>query len=1068
MKTKENYRLGIDMGSTSIGWCMLKLNDNNEPYDIINMGVRIFPDGRDDKSKEPLSVKRRNYRSMRRNLDRYLLRREQLLHFLDEHSLLPKDENERTSLFIKDPLEIRVKALDKEISLYEFSRAIIHLSKRRGFKSNRKDSAKEKGTKISDAILNLQTQLENSNARSLGEYLYNINSGLALKDHNRKKPSKFKYESDISEEKIFPTRDMVEHEFDLLWKKQSQYHKELTESIGEELKNIIFYQRPLKPTEKGKCYLEPTEERIAKAHPLFQQFRLLQEINNLQLINIRTGEVIDLTQEQRNTIFQDMNVTKEKEYEKVRALLFKSDYEDYIFNFEKGNKKKLKGNESYHALKSKLKTKYNALSDEEKNYLIELLISHEEDEVVSGKLKAKGYSYSEIDNILNISLPSGTGSLSLKAISKIIPLMMNGIKYSDACVNVGYNHSNYDPNVDLDDEKYPYYGKVLQRSVLPVARTSHDEDADQFGKINNPTVHIALNQIRRIITALTDRYGEPKEISIELARDSAPSIKMVNAYKSQLGIPIKNNEEESLFIQYQRLIKKVQEKNEENNNEIAKELAILDKKNNYDNRFRYKLWVELAENPLERCCVYTGRQIKATDLFSSNIDIEHILPKSRTYDDSYANKTLCFRDANIKKGEKSPYEAFGHNPDGFDWVEILKRANNLPENKKWRFTNKAMEKFEDENEILDRMLNDTRYMSILAKEYLQPICEKIINPTGRLTSDLRLHWGLNSLLSDSNKKERTDHRHHAIDAFVIAMASQSMIQKYANAIKDSPGRFISNLPQPWNGFSMDNLNERVNRIRVSYKPDQPNPKLLRTRMQTVGPLMEDTALSFYSEDPDNAKMALFTQYKKISSFINKEQIIIIKSEKFRDELLALRELYGDDGSFKKALKEWADKNNVKRLKVIQKNDPLNLIPIKDKNGKIYKYYASKENLYIDIYNPEPGNPKSVWQDEVINIYNAHIEGFIPRWKMSYPKAKLIMRLYKDDIVAYTNSNNERELRRVRRFSQGRIFLRELHIAQKEKNDEAGEPKSAKQLQQLNAAKAGIDIIGRVFDPNREQ
>ncbi|HNX00654.1 MAG TPA: type II CRISPR RNA-guided endonuclease Cas9, partial [Candidatus Cloacimonadota bacterium] len=149
MKTKENYRLGIDMGSTSIGWCMLKLNDNNEPYDIINMGVRIFPDGRDDKSKEPLSVKRRNYRSMRRNLDRYLLRREQLLHFLDEHSLLPKDENERTSLFIKDPLEIRVKALDKEISLYEFSRAIIHLSKRRGFKSNRKDSAKEKGTKIS-------------------------------------------------------------------------------------------------------------------------------------------------------------------------------------------------------------------------------------------------------------------------------------------------------------------------------------------------------------------------------------------------------------------------------------------------------------------------------------------------------------------------------------------------------------------------------------------------------------------------------------------------------------------------------------------------------------------------------------------------------------------------------------------------------------------------------------------------------------------------------------------------------------------------------------------------------
>ena len=69
---EKKYRLGIDLGSTSLGWCMLELGDDDIPKGIIKMGVRIFSDGRDAKSKEPLSVARRGYRGQRRNLDRYL------------------------------------------------------------------------------------------------------------------------------------------------------------------------------------------------------------------------------------------------------------------------------------------------------------------------------------------------------------------------------------------------------------------------------------------------------------------------------------------------------------------------------------------------------------------------------------------------------------------------------------------------------------------------------------------------------------------------------------------------------------------------------------------------------------------------------------------------------------------------------------------------------------------------------------------------------------------------------------------------------------------------------------
>ena len=87
------YRLGLDLGTNSIGWCMLRLNNNNEPVAVMKSGVRIFHDGRNEKTKEPLAVVRRNARSIRRNLDRKISRRNHLLNTLIKYGLLPLDEN---------------------------------------------------------------------------------------------------------------------------------------------------------------------------------------------------------------------------------------------------------------------------------------------------------------------------------------------------------------------------------------------------------------------------------------------------------------------------------------------------------------------------------------------------------------------------------------------------------------------------------------------------------------------------------------------------------------------------------------------------------------------------------------------------------------------------------------------------------------------------------------------------------------------------------------------------------------------------------------------------------------
>ena len=158
------------MGATSLGWAVLAVDKNGEPTSLLDMGVRIFPDGRDDKEKEPLSVTRRGARGTRRRLDRTKKRQKMLMDFMVEIGLMPDNRKARKNLEVKDPYEIKKKAVDERLEVYELGRALFHLSKRRGFKSNRKTDRKaaEKGA-INTASKNLKELLENY--KSFGEFL---------------------------------------------------------------------------------------------------------------------------------------------------------------------------------------------------------------------------------------------------------------------------------------------------------------------------------------------------------------------------------------------------------------------------------------------------------------------------------------------------------------------------------------------------------------------------------------------------------------------------------------------------------------------------------------------------------------------------------------------------------------------------------------------------------------------------------------------------------------------------------------------------------------------------------
>ena len=263
-----DLRLGLDLGTNSIGWCLLELKEKDEPCSIFRTGVRIFSDGRDPQSLTSLKANRREARSARRRRDRFLLRQKYLMNELIRSKLMPEDTSERKAMIFHDPYAIRKKALDEKVDPYEIGRAIFHMNQRRGFKSNRKSGDNEAGV-VKQSIAALEISLMEKKARTIGEFLADR--------HSQRQPVRAPRlgtkTSDLYE--LYPDRSMLENEFDILWGKQAEFNSAVfTQDKKHKLKDIIFHQRKLKPQEVGRCTFLPEEPRISKAMPSFQRFRI--------------------------------------------------------------------------------------------------------------------------------------------------------------------------------------------------------------------------------------------------------------------------------------------------------------------------------------------------------------------------------------------------------------------------------------------------------------------------------------------------------------------------------------------------------------------------------------------------------------------------------------------------------------------------------------------------------------------------------------------------------------------------------------------------------------------------
>ncbi|WP_326524896.1 type II CRISPR RNA-guided endonuclease Cas9 [Sphingomonas sp.] len=1050
-------RLGLDIGTNSIGWCLIE-----DDQRIVDIGARIFADGRDPKSGASLAVDRRAARSARRRRDRYIGRRSAFLDALVAHGLMPADIDEAKLVAALDPYELRSRALDEKLAPHEIGRALFHLNQRRGFKSNRKVERKatdNEDGKIAQAAYALDRAMLEESAETLGRFLYG------------REAKRVRMGADNQEYDFYPQRRHVEYEFDRIWQEQARHHPALlTEAAKEALWRILFFQRPLKEQPIGLCTFVHDERRLAKAHPLFQQRRLYEEVNQLEVTT--PGEANrKLTLDERDRLVRELSHKRAIAFTSLANKL-KLD-PGQSFNKASETRTQLAGDEVRAVLgdKKRFGAAWEHFDRDRQWEIVTRLIDEEDPDALHAWLTQDlGLDEEHAVAVARAPLPEGHGRLGPTATARILEqLKAEVVTYDEAVRRCGWHHSDHRTGEFLSE--LPYYGELLTRDIPPGTQDPADPEEKRWGRITNPTVHIGLRQLEKLVNAIIAVHGRPDEIVVELARE------------------LKLNEKDK----------------EEHNRRIRRDTAAAVKRGEKlqaegvpdtgANRMLLRLWEDLnPANPLDRRCPYCGDPIGMRMLFDreGGADIDHIIPYSRSLDDSAGNKVIAHRACNRAKGNRTPHEKWGGDPDR--WDVISAQAARLHKSKQWRFGPDAIAWVEKDGGFLARQLTDTQYLSRLAGKYLGSLYAdkdegSVYVIPGRMTAMLRRLWGLNDILQDHNivdnkhsnaPKNRLDHRHHAIDAAVVAVTTRSLMQRIARTAGRAEDkhldRLFEGLDHPWEGFR-DQLRDRLFSVTVSHKPDhgrkgRPAPD----RDTTSGKLHDDTAYGLTGEMGPDGKTPVVVKRIMLTSLAPKD---VVDPERIRDGALrrALQDwtagLAGKD--FESAIARFTDQHpvfaGIKRVRVLGERAgtvTLDVIPIRDAAGRAYKAYKGNTNARFQVWRMPDGS----WKHTTISTFLAHQAG--NRDLRPHPAAKKILDLRQNDTVAIERVPGAIEIMRVVKFSaSGQVTLAapqeggNLKARDTMSNDldpfKYIAPTSGG-LKKIKARQVRIDPLGRIFDP----
>lgn len=772
------YRLGLDVGIKSVGWCVLECDENGEPIQINALNSRIFDAAEQPKTGASLAEPRRNARGLRRRIRRKSFRLERIRKLFSENGI-ELFETQDDLICLKDEyknldvVKLRSDALDKKLTEAEFARVLYSLARHRGFKSNKREGAKDSDEgKLLGSIRKSEEKMRESGMRTRGEQLYKKYLMEGKPVHNKG--------GDYS---MCVSRDILVKEIELLFEKQKEFGNNFaTDENKEKYLDIFLSQRnfdegPGKGSQYTgshdvkKCEIYRDEDVAAKGTYTSEWATIYQKINNLSIIC--GGDRRRLSNEERQIAVELAKKVDKVSYKAFRkAIKLDDDYRFSALNYsekKKQGKKKNEGesksdvveindvvdslacedkgdfitaknsNKIVKALNDNLKSDVELIDEIAEictKYKSENLFRNAiaESKIIGGRLDEE-----TIEKLSKIDM-KGYGHLSLHVLREILPYLEEGMIYSDAMQKAGHNHSEH------NFEKQKFLGTK--------------EVYDAIGGVTSPVVKRALSQTVKVIDAVIRQYGSPYAINIELARDMSMT----------------KDERDKL--------KKENDARAAKNEAIRENIAKLNAMPNPTNVLKYKLYEEQDHK-----CAYSMETLDINHLFEDGYyEVDHIIPYSRSFDDSFNNKVLVLKRENQNKRNSTPVEYFERIGRDYDevlafWKAVYQKRNR----KKLEFLQK---KEINESEWKNRALNDTRYASRmlanLIKDYLlfdeksKDKYGRVETVKGAITSYLRRFWGVQKIREDGDK-------HHAVDAAIIACVTpktKNKIERY-NQIKES-------------------------------------------------------------------------------------------------------------------------------------------------------------------------------------------------------------------------------------------------------------------------------------------
>ena len=888
----SKHVLGLDLGVGSIGWCLIALDAQGDPAEILGMGSRVVPlnnatDAADFSIGKAFTAnqERTARRTMRRGFARYQLRRYRLRRELAKVGMLPDAALIQLPLLELWELRERAATAGRRLTLPELGRVLCHINQKRGYRHVKSDAAAivgDEGEKKKDsnsaylAGIRANDEKLQDEHKTVGQYF-----AEQLRQNQSESPT-----GGISyriKDQIFSRQRYIDEYDQIMAAQRVHYPDILTDAFIRMLRDeVIFMQRPLKSCKHlvSLCEFEKQERvmrvqqddgkggrqfverkvkfgpKVApKSSPLFQLCRIYEAVNNIRLTR-PDGSPRDITPEERAKIVVHLQSSASLSFAALKKLL----KEKALIADQLTSKSGLKGNSTrvalaaalqpypqyHHLLDMELETRMMTvqLTDEETGEVTErevalvtdsyvrqplyrlwhILYSIEERDAMRRALITQlGMTEEDLDGGLLDQLyrldfvKPGYGNKSAKFICKLLPQLQQGLGYSEACAAIGYRHSNSPTSEEITERTLLDKIPLLQRNEL-----------------RQPLVEKILNQMINLVNALKAEYGID-EVRVELARE----LKMSREERERMADGNRRREKENKAIA-----------------EKIRECGLFPTKSRIR---KYMLWEEAGEK-----CLYCGQILTLSQcLNGDDMEVEHIIPKSVLYDDSYGNKTCACRRCNKEKGNRTALEYI--RAKGWE-DEYMERINERLKAKKISYSKYQRLRWLKEDipsDFLERQLRLTQYISRQAMAILQQGIRRVSASEGGVTARLRSLWGYDDILHTLNLdrydsmgetervsregetteklrikdwSKRKDHRHHAIDALVVASTRQGYIQRLNRVSSESEREAMSeeievqkatktdrlSLLERWltqrPHLSVRAVSDKVAEILISYRP----------------------------------------------------------------------------------------------------------------------------------------------------------------------------------------------------------------------------------------------------------